>query len=365
MEAAVLVVVLLLAAALVALVLWQTRQMHDALRTGREEQARALDASIQRLEAQFDKLANHTEQKLAAVRDEVEKKLNQTVETNVRNFKVVAEQLGKLQEATGQIVSLSKDVHDLNVLLQAPKSRGVFGEMTLEQMLDDVLGDLSGMFDLQHTLATGERPDAIVYVSPDRSQFVCIDAKFPLANARALLDGSAPPEQVPQIERAFANDVRQHARAIAEKYISPPLTLDWALMFIPAESIHYLLLKNERLYRDVLAMRVVPVSPNSLYVYLRALAHVLRAHRIHKYAARLHQAIQQMATDFKRFATDYDTLGTHIDRAANKYRETQRDIERFTRSVESLCQADITGEDQPATGIEAPSSEPPETLPPA
>src|SRR4030066_2528155 len=87
------------------------------------------------------------------------------------------------------MVPLSRATGQLTVRLAQPKARGAFGELTLSQMLSDLFGSHTEMFDLQYLMEWGERADAAIFVRPDRSQFVCVDAKFPMANALPILEG--------------------------------------------------------------------------------------------------------------------------------------------------------------------------------
>ena len=118
---------------------------------------------------------------------------------------------------TGQVVLLSRDINQLNVLLTQPKARGAFGELTLSRMLSDLFGSHTEMFELQYQMEWGERADAAIFVRPDRSQFVCVDAKFPMANAQPLLEGEVDEAVRKDYEKAFARDVLLQAESIRSK----------------------------------------------------------------------------------------------------------------------------------------------------
>jgi DNA recombination protein RmuC len=313
-----------------------TAALNDSLAKSRGELTLGLRQATQNLDLKFAELRKVTETKLLEIRGEVETKLTSTVQNNMKHFANVTEQLSKLNEATGQIVTLSKGVNDLNVLLQTPNARGAFGELTLQQMLADVFGDYTDMFALQYALDDNVRADAAIYIGLDRKQVLCIDSKFPLANAKPLMDNNFEPSQANGFEKAFARDVMERAKEIREKYISPPKTMDFAMMFVPAESIFYLLLRNRKVHEDLLRMRVIPVSPNSFYAYLQALAHGYRGLKIQQKAEELQKAIGQIGRDFERFADDYRLVGKHLTNAASKYQDTQQDIDRFTRRIDGL-----------------------------
>lgn len=325
-----------------------TESMHqkvgDSLARGRQEQAAGLEQAIRNLDHRFGELRQATEQKLVEIRGEVEKKLSETVAANIKHFDSVAQRLKDVHEATGQIVTLSKGVRDLNVLLQTPKARGAFGELTLEQMLNDLFGEHTGLFELQYTVDGGERVDAAIFLKPDRSQILCVDSKFPLANAQPLLDGEADDARRRELEKAFRNDVLSRATEISGKYIRPPRTAEFAFMFVPAESIYYLLLRNADLHQKLLRMRVIPTSPNSFFAYLQALSIAFRGMKIEEKTREIQKAIAQIGRDFERFAEDYRVLGKHLEGAYKRYGDSQKRIERFQSRVRGITHAELETE---------------------
>jgi DNA recombination protein RmuC len=340
-----------------------TESMHqkvgDSLAKGREEQAASLEQATRNLEQRFGELRQATEQKLVEIRGEVEKKLGETVAANIKHFDSVAQRLKDVHEATGQIVTLSKGVHDLNVLLQTPKARGAFGELTLEQMLNDLFGEHTGLFELQFTVDGGERVDAAIFLKPDRSQILCVDSKFPLANAQPLLDGEADEARRKELEKAFRNDVLSRAAEISGKYIRPPRTAEFAFMFVPAESVYFLLLRNADLHQRLLRMHVIPTSPNSFYAYLQALSIAFRGMKIEEKTREIQKAIAQIGGDFERFADDYRVLGKHLEGAYKRYGDSQKRIEKFQTRVRGITHAEMEAEEPSAPQLEGPEEEPP------
>lgn len=284
----------------------------------------------------MDEISRRLEEKLGAIRAEMARELSETADRNVKGFDQVAGHLKDLGAATGQIVLLSRDISQLNVLLTQPKARGAFGEMTLAGMLEDLFGSHADMFELQHQVPWGERPDAVIYVRPDRSQFVCVDAKFPMANAVPLLESAAEGADRKESEKAFARDVLVQAESIRAKYVRPPDTLDFAFLFVPAESVYYLVLRNRALHEQLLRLQVIPTSPNSFFAYLQALAFAFRGIKIEQKSREIQVLLEQVGKDFERFADDFRVFGRHLDNAQAKYMESVRDVERFRARIVSL-----------------------------
>ncbi|MDA8122176.1 MAG: DNA recombination protein RmuC [Deltaproteobacteria bacterium] len=316
----------------------------DALRASSADLARAQADAAGRIRQEVSEnilkgmadVSRRIEERLSEIRQEVARELSETADRNIKGFDQVAGHLKDLSAATGQMVLLSRDINQLNVLLTQPKSRGVFGELTLSQMLSDVFGDHAGMFELQYQMEWGERADAAIFVRPDRSQFVCVDAKFPMSNAQPLLSGEIDEAARKEFEKAFARDVLVQAESIRSKYIRPPKTLDFAFLFVPAESVSYLVLRDRALHEQLLRMQVIPTSPNSFYAYLQALAFAFRGFRIEQKTREIQVLLERVGKDFERFADNYRIFGRHLDNAQAKYMDSLRDVERFRTRIGSL-----------------------------
>ncbi len=320
------------------------RAFGDALRSSAADLARSQADAAGRVRQEVSEnilkgmgeVTRRLEERLGEIRAEMTRELAETADRNLKGFDQVAGHLKELGAATGQVVLLSRDINQLNVLLTQPKARGAFGELTLSQMLQDLFGTHAEMFELQHQVEWGERADAAIFVRPDRSQFVCVDAKFPMANALPLLEGGLDDAASREYEKAFARDVMVQAESIRAKYIRPPKTLDFAFLFVPAESVYYLLLRNRALHERLLTLQVIPASPNSFFAYLQALAFAFRGFKIEQKTREIQTLLEQVGKDFERFADDFRVFGRHLDNAQAKYMESARDVERFRTRIVSL-----------------------------
>jgi DNA recombination protein RmuC len=320
------------------------RSFSDALMSTATELSRTQTDSTGRLRQEvsenflkgMDDISRRIEGKLMEIRTEMTRELSESADRNLKGYDQVAGHLRELGAATGQVILLSRDIHELNVLLTQPKARGAFGELTLSQMLSDLFGSHTEMFELQYQMEWGERADAAIFVRPDRSQFVCVDAKFPMANAQPLLEGGGDEIVRREHEKAFARDVMVQAESIRAKYIRPPQTLDFAFLFVPAESVYYLLLRNRALHEQLLKIQVIPTSPNSFYAYLQALAFAFRGFKIEQKTREIQDLLERVGKDFERFADNFRIFGRHLDNAQAKYMESVRDVERFRARIGSL-----------------------------
>jgi DNA recombination protein RmuC len=271
-------------------------------------------------------MAETMDRRLSALDTKVDRRLESASETTSK----IHERLGKVDEATAQMLERAKDLARLEQALRPPKARGGFGELLLGNLLRDRLP--ADAFDLQHTFRSGERVDAVIKVE----RLVPIDAKFPLDNFERLCEADSDDERLLH-EKAFARDLRNHVDAIATKYIRPEEgTYDFALMYLPSESVYYELVcgKTGALLQHAHAKRVFPVSPTTLTAQLQVIALGLKGLQIEKHAHEVMAYCAQLRQDFGRFKTDFDLVGKHIGNAQGKFAEAEKRIDRFEDKLE-------------------------------
>jgi DNA recombination protein RmuC len=235
--------------------------------------------------------------------------------------------LGELREATAKVYEVGRDVASLHDILRAPKLRGGLGELLLGDLLAQVLPPAHFM--LQHAFRSGERVDAVVRLG---GGLVPVDAKFPLEDFRRLLEAVDDDERA-RARRAFAARVRRHIDDIATKYVLPDEgTYDFALMYIPAENVYYeTIIRDEEpgLAAYALDRKVIPVSPNTFYAYLQAIALGLRGLRIEARAEEVMGLLARLGGDLDRLKEDFRLGGKHLTNAAQAYGAAERRLERL------------------------------------
>jgi DNA recombination protein RmuC len=273
---------------------------------------------------------------------ELDTKVDRRLESASQTTNKIHERLGKVDEATTQMLERAKDLARLEQALRPPKARGGFGELLLENLLRDRLPPTA--YEMQYTFDSGERVDALVKV--DRN--IPIDSKFPLDNYNRLVEAESDDERT-LAERQFARDVKQHIEAIAAKYIRPDEgTYDFAFMYIPVEAVYYELAcgKTGALLAYAHERRVFPVSPTTFTAYLQVIALGLRGMQIEQHAHEVMAYVAELQRDFDRFADDFDKVGTHIGHAQSKYHEASKRLDRFETKLERAVeeQAELEGE---------------------
>jgi len=241
----------------------------------------------------------------------------------------IQKQLGEVQEAGKQ---MSETARTLEGILGGAKSRGSFGEVTLERLLEDALPP--SQYSMQYRFTSGEAADAVIHLRDKK--IMAIDSKFPLdAFRRIASEGD-------DARRTFATAVKGHADSIAGKYIVPQeQTLDVALMFVPSETVYYELLvttdsKGLALDAYCRQQNVLAVSPNTLHAHLCVIAMGLRGMQIEENAKHLSAGLDGLHVLMNKFYDNYEKIGTHLKNAQQSYSEADKKFEKAQYALENL-----------------------------
>jgi DNA recombination protein RmuC len=263
----------------------------------------------------------------------------------------IQKQLGEVQQAGKQ---MSQTAQTLEGILGGAKSRGSFGEVTLERLLEDALPP--SQYSMQYRFTSGEAADAVIHLRDKK--IMAIDSKFPLdAFRRIATEGD-------DARRTFASAVKGHADAIARKYIVPQeCTLDVALMFVPSETVYYELLvtadgKGLPLDAYCRQQNVLPVSPNTLHAHLCVIAMGLRGMRIEENAKQLSAGLDGMNVLMTKFYDNFEKLGTHLKNAQQSYGEADKKFEKAQFALENLVASATPPEALPGEALDAPLPNP-------
>jgi DNA recombination protein RmuC len=295
-----------------------------------------LQTQFQGLQAKQDTLSQSLDKNLRSGQENISNFLTHSQKT----FGELKEQIGKLKSDSERLLQVSADIRTLQNILKAPKLRGQMGEFSLASLLEKILP--ADSFALQHTFANGKIVDALIKL-PDFA--VSIDAKFPLPAFEQMM-AAEDEDAKARLRRQFQSDVTKHIDKIAESYILPGEgTLDFALMYIPAENVYYeTIVKYEKDRTDILdyAMekKVIPISPNLLYAYLMTIVMGLHGMQIEKEAAAIRANLQKLTAGLGTFAGNWDTLGRHLRNAQGQYDEGQKNLTQFQFQLEQIQKTD-------------------------
>ncbi|MFC1763762.1 DNA recombination protein RmuC [Planctomycetota bacterium] len=292
-----------------------------------------LQQQIESLKAAQDKTSETLQKSLQTGQTS----LTASLQASQQTLNQLHTRMGELHGTSKQMLQVGTEVRQLQDILTSPKLRGQMGEWSLETLLASVLPQ--GSYHLQHGFKDGKIVDALVQMN-DFS--VAIDAKFPLPSFQRILHSDDETEQRKH-RRQFLKDVSIHIDKIATSYIRPAEgTLDFALMYIPAENVYYeTVVKRDGdtvdLIRISLDKKVIPVSPNLLYTYLMTVAMGLHGLQIEKQAAEIRQNLKKLNADLGAFVGSWETLGSHLRNANSKYEDAQKQLDRFTLQLEQVA----------------------------
>lgn len=265
----------------------------------------------------------------AALSERTHRTVGERLDNAAKAVSDVKGQLAQLKEGSQRIFEIGKDLSSLQEILRSPKLRGNLGELFLGDLLSQIFP--KDHFSLQYKFKSGAAVDAVIHLRD--GLLVPVDAKFPLENFRRILETKETTEET-KLRKLFATDVKKHVDDIASKYILPDEnTFDFALMYIPAENVYYEVIikdaEDKSISQYALSKRVIPVSPNTFYVYLQALVMGLKGLQIEKNAKVILNNLGRLQSDMERFGKEFELVGTHLGRAQNSYHASEKRLSQF------------------------------------
>jgi len=261
--------------------------------------------------------------------------INQQLGSTNRVIADVHQRLGSLSETAKNIQEIGKDISSLQDILRAPKLRGNLGEYLLEDLLRQILP--SENWRMKHSFRNGTQVDAIITLG---GSIIPIDSKFPLESFQRMTVAEAAADKA-RFKREFVKSIKGRIDEIASRYINPDEgTFDFALMYVPAENVFYEIIvtdeltdKTYEIFHYAVQRHVIPVSPNSFYSYLMAIAYGLRGFRIEQRAKTIIGELARVRDAFAAYAADFEVLGKHIKNASAKFDDCQKRSDRFSDQV--------------------------------
>lgn len=348
------------------------RLVREEMASNRRESAHSIDAFAQQLllltqmnEQKLEKVRDVVEtrlramqednsQKLEKMRETVDEKLHSTLEKRLgESFKVVSDRLEKVHAGLGEMQSLASGVGDLKKILTNVKTRGTWGEIQLGNLLEQILTQeqyernvvtKQGSHDpVEFAIKLPGRDGKVVYIP--------IDAKFPKEDYERLLqaqdEGNVP--AVEEFGKAIENRIRQEARKIKDKYIDPPQTTDFAIMYLPIEGLFAEVLRrpglHEQLQRD---FRVSLAGPTTITAHLNALQMGFRTLAVEKRASEVWQLLGIVKNEFGRF-------GEILKRTHEKLQKVSEEIESASRKSRTIERKLKDVQELPAPPVGGPS----------
>ncbi len=290
----------------------------------------------------FEKLNERIERKLTLINDAVNERLDKNFEKSNKTFMDVLERLSKIDEAQKKIDGLNSEIVSLQSVLTDKKTRGTFGEVNLEYILNNAFGSSrSGIYETQHKFSNGYISDALLY-APAPLGTIAIDSKFPLENYQRMTDKTKDKAIRDQAEKMFVADIKKHINDISEKYIIPGETSDEAIMFLPAEALFAEInAYHPELLNYAYSKRVWITGPTTLISTLSIISMILKNMERDKYAKVIHEELNKLSIEFSRYKDRWDKLARSVKTVNQSIDELHTTSEKITKRFDSINSVDI------------------------
>lgn len=289
----------------------------------------------------FNTLNDKMEKRLNAINDRVNERLDQNFEKTNKTFTSVLERLSKIDEAQKKIENLSSDIVSLQSILTDKKSRGIYGEVNLKHIMENVFGVNDTIYKLQCTLSNTTIADCVLY-APEPLGTIIIDSKFPLENYQMMVDKKLSSSERAMHEKQFKIDVKKHIDAISSKYIIPGETADQAIMFLPAEAIFA---EINAYHTDILdysyRKKVWICSPTTLISTLSVIEMIIKNIERDKYTSIIHEELNKLGLEFSRYKERWDKLARSIQTVNKDVENVYVTTEKISKKFELINKVEV------------------------
>jgi DNA recombination protein RmuC len=305
---------------------------------------RGLELMRTTIEQRLQSIQADNEKKLEQMRATVDEKLHATLEQRLgESFKQVADRLEQVHKGLGEMQGLAKDVGSLNRVLNNVKTRGVFGEVQLAGLLEQVFTPEQYATNVETVPGSGARVEFAIKLPGQRADgvplWLPIDAKFPREDYERLLDAQeradAPAAEI--AGRAIEQRLRLEARTIREKYVAPPHTTDFAILFVPTEGLYAEALRRpgltEALQRE---HRVMLTGPTTLLATLNSLQMGFRTLALEKRSAEVWEVLGAVKTEFGKFGEVLAKTQKKLKEASDTIDAAQTRTNQMARKLKSV-----------------------------
>ena len=332
----------------------QNRRLTDLMRSNSESMdsiRNKVDERLDKIQAELKEelrtLMTSNEKKLEEMRLTVSEKLDKTLETRLhKSFETVSTQLESVNKGLGEMRNVAESVGSLNKVLAGAKTRGILGELQLGKIIEDMLP--SQLYDVEVPTVSGSRERveyAIKFPGTEDGKYVYlpIDSKFPLEDYYRLLDGyeAGDSAQIETSRKALLDRIKLFAKDVKKKYVSPPETTNFAVIFLPTESLYSEVVRDASFLDDLRREGVIVTGPSTLSAMLNSLQIGFKTLQIQKGAAEIERMLGAVKKEFDSFevvltkardkvrqaGNDLDTLAGVRTRAINR---SLREVQTYT-----------------------------------
>ena len=321
------------------------RELYQHLTEIRQELNQSLlqnrDATDQRLQA----LQTSNEKRLEEMRQTVEEKLEKTLQTRLQaSFETVSKQLESVNRGLGEMQNVARDVGTLNKVLSNTKTRGIMGELQLGQIIEDILTPNQYEREFATVSGSSERVEYAIKMpgqTGDDYVYLPIDSKFPLADYYRLEEAyeEGDKEQIDLYRKTLLASIKRFAKDIASKYLNPPETTNFGILFLPTEGLYSEVVRNPEFFDGLRRNeQIVVAGPSTLSALLNSLSVGFKTLNIQKSANDISKILGNVKGEFGKFGDILVKAQRHLSNASSNLDEllTRRTnaIERTLRTIE-------------------------------
>lgn len=294
------------------------------------------------LNQDFEKLIDKVEIKLNQINNEVNVKLDKNFDRSNRTFAAVLERIARIDEAQKKIDDLSGEIVSLQSVLTDKKTRGTFGEVNLEYILNNAFGSSkTGIYKTQYKFSNNAVCDALLY-APAPLGTIAIDSKFPLENYQKMTDKNKSKDSRVSYEKLFVTDLKKHINDISMKYIIPGETTSEAIMFLPAEAIFAEInAYHPEIINYAYEKKVWITGPTTLMSTLSIISMVLKNMQRDKYAKVIHQELSKLSIEFTRYKDRWERFARDVKNVNSRIDEIQITSDKISKRFEYINTVDV------------------------
>lgn len=297
------------------------------------------------LESKIKSLQESNEKRLEQIQGVVDEKLQKTLETRLaQSFELVSRQLESVGQGLGEMKALAADAKSLKNALTNVKERGTYGEVRLEMLLSDILAP--NQYETNVEITDGKRVEFAIKLpgSGDTPLLLPIDSKFPIEDYNRLIDAQDK-QAIDEARHSLTLKIRAFAKDIHDKYIVPPKTTDFALMFLPTEGLYAEVVQNAALFEELREKyKITAVGATTLSAFLSSLQMGFKTLAIEQRSQEVWDTLRAVKSEFIKFGDMLDKAQKQIQTADKTLSDIvgrrTRAINRTLRSVEELTEPD-------------------------
>ncbi|KJU97927.1 DNA recombination protein RmuC [Streptococcus gordonii] len=324
--------------------------LHRDLTDLRTEISDNLTKNRDKTDERMKQIQESNELRLEQMRQTVEEKLEKTLQTRLQtSFESVSKQLESVNRGLGEMQHIARDVGTLNKVLSNTKTRGIMGELQLGQIIEDILTPSQYEREFATVSGSSERVEYAVKLPGQTDQdyvYLPIDSKFPLADYYRLEDAyeSGNKEEIELYRKALLNSVKRFAKDIRSKYLAPPATTNFGIMFLPTEGLYSEVVRNPEFFDNLRREeQIVVAGPSTLSALLNSLSVGFKTLNIQKSADDISKVLGSVKLEFNKFAGILVKAQKHLQHASGNIDDL---LTRRTNAIKrTLRQIELSDED--------------------